>query len=34
MADETGATIDEILSGCRTIAVVGMSSNPARPSIV
>lgn len=32
MTDETGATIDEIPRGCRTIAVVGLSSNPARPS--
>ena len=26
------ATIDEIFRDCRTIAVVGLSSNPARPS--
>ena len=32
MADEIGVTIDELLRDCRTIAVVGLSSNPARPS--
>ena len=32
MPEETGETIDKILRDCRTIAVVGLSSNPARPS--
>lgn len=32
MADETEATIGKILNSCRIIAVVGLSSNPARPS--
>ena len=33
MADETEATIGKILNSCRTIAVVGLSSNPSRPSV-
>lgn len=32
MADKSSATIDEILRNCRTIAVVGLSSNSSRPS--
>jgi uncharacterized protein len=32
MADTTSLSIEEILRSCRTIAVVGLSSNPARPS--
>jgi uncharacterized protein len=32
MLDNAAATIEEILRTCRTIAVVGASSNPARPS--
>ncbi len=32
MHENSGSTIDEILRICRTIAVVGASSNPARPS--
>jgi uncharacterized protein len=32
MQDNTGSKIDEILRACRTIAVVGASANPARPS--
>lgn len=32
MQDNAAATIEEILKTCRTIAVVGASSNPARPS--
>jgi uncharacterized protein len=32
MQDNAAATIEEILRTCRTIAVVGASSNPARPS--
>jgi uncharacterized protein len=32
MQDNAAATIDEIFRICRTIAVVGASSNPARPS--
>lgn len=32
MPDDASATIDEIIRHCRTIAVVGLSSNPARPS--
>ena len=32
MQDNDAATIDEIFRICRTIAVVGASSNPARPS--
>lgn len=29
---QSAVTIDEVLRACRTIAVVGLSSNPARPS--
>ncbi len=29
---QSAVTIDEVLRDCRTIAVVGLSSNPARPS--
>ena len=32
MPNPSVATIDEIFRDCRTIAVVGLSSNPARPS--
>lgn len=32
MADKVSDTIDKILRNCRTIAVVGISSNRARPS--
>jgi len=32
MPNQPAANIDEILRACRTIAVVGLSSNPARPS--
>ena len=32
MQDNATATIEEILRTCRTIAVVGASSNPVRPS--
>ena len=32
MPHQSAQTIDEILRDCRTIAVVGLSSNPARPS--
>ena len=32
MQDNATATIEEILRTCRTIAVVGASSDPARPS--
>lgn len=32
MRERSAATIEEILRTCRTIAVVGASSNPARPS--
>ena len=32
MQPNAAATIEEILKTCRTIAVVGVSSNPARPS--
>jgi predicted CoA-binding protein len=32
MPDNANATIDEIFRTCRTIAVVGVSANPARPS--
>jgi len=32
MSNELLMIIDEILRDCRTIAVVGLSSNPARPS--
>jgi predicted CoA-binding protein len=32
MPNQSDWAIDEILRNCRTIAVVGLSSNPARPS--
>jgi uncharacterized protein len=32
MSNQPAVIIDEILRDCRTIAVVGLSSNPARPS--
>ena len=32
MPNQSAMIIDEILRDCRTIAVVGLSSNPARPS--
>jgi predicted CoA-binding protein len=32
MPNQSGVAIDEILRDCRTIVVVGLSSNPARPS--
>jgi hypothetical protein len=32
MPNQPAANIDEIFRACRTIAVVGLSSNPARPS--
>mgnify|MGYP001571082773 CR=1 FL=1 len=32
MPNQSAQVIDEILRDCRTIAVVGLSSNPARPS--
>lgn len=32
MSHQSAMIIDEILRDCRTIAVVGLSSNPARPS--
>lgn len=32
MSNQSAMIIDEILRDCRTIAVVGLSSNPARPS--
>lgn len=32
MPNQSATNIDEILRACRTIAVVGLSSNPARPS--
>ena len=32
MSHQPAMIIDEILRDCRTIAVVGLSSNPARPS--
>ena len=32
MPNQSAEAIDEILRDCRTIAVVGLSSNPARPS--
>ena len=32
MSNQSAQVIDEILRDCRTIAVVGLSSNPARPS--
>ena len=32
MSNQSALIIDEILRDCRTIAVVGLSSNPARPS--
>jgi hypothetical protein len=32
MPNQSDGAIDEILRNCRTIAVVGLSSNPTRPS--
>ncbi len=32
MSNQSAMIIDKILRDCRTIAVVGLSSNPARPS--
>ena len=32
MSNQSAMIIDEILRDCRTIAVVGLSSNPVRPS--
>lgn len=32
MPNQSAAYLDEILRACHTIAVVGLSSNPARPS--
>jgi predicted CoA-binding protein len=32
MPNQLAVTVDEILRDCRTIAVIGLSSNPARPS--
>jgi hypothetical protein len=32
MPNQSAANIDEVLRACHTIAVVGLSSNPARPS--
>jgi uncharacterized protein len=32
MPNQSAVVIDEILRNCRTIAVVGLSSNPTRPS--
>ena len=32
MPNQPAVVVDEILRDCRTIAVVGLSSNPARPS--